>query len=86
MALNLLGPEDVNKLKLIYLKFQMSCSKILKKKKNETLLVESFSISKLELIYFYFSPFLLCFPAFLKLLFSGPSPHPDPTPKTYVCQ
>lgn len=66
----LLGPEDVNKLKLIYLKFQMSCSQILK---NETLPVGSFSISKLELpsppppAAFYFVSL-----HFLKLLFSGP--------------
>lgn len=53
MALEL-GPEDVNKLKIIYLKFQMSCSKILKK---ETLPVESFSICQLELtIFFSFCP------------------------------
>lgn len=47
----LLGPEDVNKLKLIYLKFQMSCSQILK---HETSPVESFSISKLEFCFLFF--------------------------------
>lgn len=78
MALALLGPEDVNKLKLIYLQFQMSCSKILKK---ETLPVESFSICKLELTNFFLSvplpqPLISLPPCNFEAAFSGPSPAP----------
>lgn len=73
-----LGPEDVNELMLIYLEFQMSCSKILK---SETLPVKSFSVSKLELLLFFPFSIVLCFLVFLKLLFgtrpspSSPLPH-----------
>lgn len=72
--------EDVNKLKLIYLKFQMSCSKILKK---ETLPVESFSICKLELTIFFLSvplprPLISLPPCNFEAAFSGPSPPPLP--------
>lgn len=73
----LLGPEDVNKLMLIYLKFQISCSKILK---NETLPVKSFSISTLELLFFF--PFY-----FASLHFEAAfSVSSFPFVKTCVCQ
>lgn len=80
----LLGPEDVNKLKLIYLKFQMSCSKILKK---ETLPVESFSICKLELTIFFLSvplpqPLISLLPSNFEAAFSG---HSSPPPAQDLC-
>lgn len=66
-------------LTLIYLEFQMSCSKILK---SETLPVKSFSISKLELLSFSFFHFILLL-VFLKLLLLVPS-HPL-LPQAHLC-
>lgn len=78
---SLLGPEDVNKLKLIYLKFQMSCSKILKKMKL-CLLKVSVRVNLSYLPFFFFSfPHFTLLPCIFEAAFFWPFSPAPPYPQ-----